>query len=223
MAEDLPTCRAPRNKRGLCVGAFFHSKRSLSIVRCIYIILLFYSNSWRKTAHLCAKIQLFDKIKRNSTPVFDKIKRNKHPKNDKIKRNDGKTPHLSPLITPNLYSCKRRREWRKNCVPLIAWHMPNDCTAYVAQSLDICRSIGWQMSSDENTAVFTSLLLLSYTFTPMLVLAYSYIRTHSFLLSMILFLAFRPTIYSSSSIFFPCFWWLSQYFVVSLQAEKTKR
>ena len=44
MAEDLPTCLAPRSKRGLCVGAFFHSKRYLSIVRCIYIILLFYSN-----------------------------------------------------------------------------------------------------------------------------------------------------------------------------------
>ena len=34
--------------------------------------------------------------------LFDKIKRNKHPKNDNIKRNDGKTPHPSPLITPNL-------------------------------------------------------------------------------------------------------------------------
>ena len=58
-------------------------------------------------------LQLFDKIKRNSTPVFDKIKRNKHHKNDKIKRNstpifdkikknEEEKPHLSPLIAANL-------------------------------------------------------------------------------------------------------------------------
>ena len=48
------------------------------------------------------KDTIFDKIKRNNSPVFDKIKRNKYHKNDKIKRNDEKKPHLSPLIAPNM-------------------------------------------------------------------------------------------------------------------------
>ena len=50
-----------------------------------------------------------------------------------------------------------------------------------------------QISNDANTAVFTSLLLLSYAFTSMFVLTYSYIHSRSFSHSAPLSIAVLPS------------------------------
>ena len=90
----------PRHYRSEYVRGYLHRQADVYSLPGWSLLTIPYV--YRVKPHLRAKIQLFDKIKRNKPLKIDKIKRNKHHKNDKIKRNDKKRHQLLPLIAPNL-------------------------------------------------------------------------------------------------------------------------